>query len=106
MRRSSCRARVAAASFLSPARIRTLGSNLKIVELDDSSRVVSTRLSCGDKSNLDEVITVSDEWYVSRGLLVSPAAAALAVREFWLTGSAGPSVEWIRPADIGPNGNW
>jgi hypothetical protein len=64
-----------------------------------------TWLSLGDPSRLAEVVC-PDDWQASAGLFVRPDRAWLAVTEFCRSGLRSSKIEWIRPEDLPPQGNW
>jgi hypothetical protein len=78
---------------------RDLGYYLKYEPTGD------TQLSLGDPSRLAEVVC-PDDWQASAGLFVPPDRAWLAISEFCRSDGRSSEIEWIRPEDIPPEGNW
>src|SRR5690242_18079282 len=62
-------------------------------------------LSLGDASRLTEVVC-PDDWKASAGLFVPCDRAWLAISEFCRSGDRSSEIEWIRPEDVPPEGNW
>ena len=62
-------------------------------------------LSLGDSTLLEKVIC-PDDCQASAGLFISAEKAWLAIREFCVAGTRCSQIDWIRPRDVPPDGNY
>jgi len=63
-------------------------------------------LSLGNREELNNVIDAGDEWYVSVGLFIPAAQAALAAYKFNEAGQRSTQIDWIAASDMPEDSNF
>lgn len=66
----------------------------------------NTHLAVYDKTKLEEVIEIDDEWYASVGLFFPTEIAWKGIKEFMVSGGMTLDIEWIHCSSMPENGNW
>ena len=73
---------------------------------NDYYRLIDSCFSLYDDKALSEVLTVSDDFLVSKGLFLPAELAWKGIEHFVKTGMPSPEIVWITGDDMPLDGNW
>ena len=82
------------------------GLYLSYEEYTPHFRTLDSCFSLYDDKALSEVLTVSDDFFVSKGLFLPAELAWKGIEHFVKTGMPSPEIVWITADDLPLDGNW